>query len=112
MEFSFSLFWGGLQRQLVGQYHIARFWKLDRPGMIAVRPNPVTGRVSNDGQQPRSSIGSTKFPKLRPRLDVSLSNHRLRVLISSDQPACEIVRTVQVGQEKFFKKQLVLSHVG
>ena len=80
--------------------------------MLAVRPHPGAGTVSNDGQQPRSSVGSTKFPKLRPRLNVSLSNHRLRVLISSDQPACEIVRTVQVGQEEFLKKQLVLSHVG
>jgi hypothetical protein len=81
MKLSFSLLLGGIQQRLVGRYHIRRHLKRNRIRLAAMRLNPGRRRISNDGQQPYSSVGSAKSPKFGPCLNVSVSDDSLRVLI-------------------------------
>ena len=74
-------------------------------------PDSAVSSVTDNGQQPRSSVRSTESFKPSQRSDVRLLNNVLGVLVSFDDPSRQIVRSIKVRKEKFLEKRLCVSHL-
>src|SRR6266550_9634641 len=72
--------------------------------------HPGVSRVSNDGQQPGSSISSVEPVKSLESAQVGFLNDILRVLIVLNNPTCKIIGSVQARQKDLFELSPFVSH--
>ena len=119
MERSFPFFICGPGQRLVrhsfaggGMLFRQGFRQRDRLATSLALLNPVTSFLPNNGKQPVSCIGFMRSCEFPPRLQVSFLNNGLRGQTIFSQPACEIIRTIEVRQEKFFEMRLGFPYTG
>src|SRR5262249_12469359 len=66
---------------------------------------PSTAAVSNDSEKPRPPVPAGKRPKVPKRAERRFLHHIFRVVLVTNEPACQSTPGVEVREHRFFKRR-------